>query len=187
MKKNIQLTAMVLAGVLVAAMLSPTAPAQAPSEQAGYQFLERLVVLMVKSVAPGGTGDTGQGIVLLAKDLKAAREAKQVDDLFAVRYSRLLSAARQAVLMDPEVLYWPMYRFTMMDFIEERTGQMPSWKDILFIVNDHGGAGVGLGSIADAVMSEVVSLHIYLETQARRPEILKIYMEKGMKAAGLGR
>ena len=73
--------------------------------------------------------------------------SEQVDDLFAVRYSRLLSAVRQADLMDPEVLYWPNYRFTMMDFIEERTGRLPEWKEILFIVNDHGGAGWNNSSI----------------------------------------
>jgi hypothetical protein len=77
-----------------------------------------------------------------------------------------------------------MYRYEMVDFIEERTGRIPDWKDLLFIVNDHGGAGVGLGVIADAVMSEVVSLHIHLDNLARRPDILKSYLERSMKAAG---
>jgi hypothetical protein len=44
-----------------------------------------------------------------------------------------------------------------------------------------------LDIIADAIISEVVSLHIYLETLAKRPEILQIYMEKSMKAAGPGK
>jgi hypothetical protein len=143
---------------------------------------------MVKAVAPGRAGvDVGPDVIALAKDLKAAREAKQVDDLFAVRYSRLLSAVRQAVLMDPEVLYWPMYRSSMFDFIEERTGRAPDWKELQFMVDDHGGAGVGLGAIADAVMSEVVSLHIHLENLARRDQILKDYTEKSLKAAGVVR
>ncbi len=186
MRKAKQLVALVLVGVIVAVTLAPASFAQASSNQNGFQLLDRLVVLLVKAVAPGGgSTDIGQGVIALAKDLKSAREAKQVDDLFAVRYSRLLSAVRQAVLMDPEVLYWPMYRYNMVDFIEERTGRIPDWKDLLFIVNDHGGAGVGLGVIADAVMSEVVSLHIHLETLAKRPEILKFYMERGVKAAGV--
>ena len=179
--------AVALMGVVLGVAMSAAEPAQVPADQAGSQFLDRLVALMVKSAAPGGgAGDIGPEVVLLAKDLKAAHEAKRVDDLFAVRYLRLLSAVRQAVLMDPEVLYWPMYRFTMMDFIEERTGRLPEWREILFIVNDHGGAGVGLGMLADAVMSEVVSLHIHLETLARRPDILKGYLERGMKVAGQG-
>jgi hypothetical protein len=70
------------------------------------------------------------------------------------------------------------------DFIEERTGQMPDWDDLLFMVNDHGGSGVGLGALSDAVMSEVVSLHIHLENVAKRPEILKSYLEKGIRGAG---
>jgi hypothetical protein len=182
------LMALVPAGILLAATLGWAGQDQAAPSRVGFQLLDRLVALMVRAAAPGGGPvDTGKETVLLAKELKAVRAAKQVDDLFAVRYSRLLSAVRQALLMDPEALYWPMYRHTMADFIEERTGRAPDWKDLLFKVNDHGGAGVGLGTIADAVMSEVVSLHIYLETLAKRPEILKIYMEKGMKAAGLGR
>jgi hypothetical protein len=174
-------------GIFMAAALSPTISAQDPAVQTGFELLDRLVVFLVKAVAPGGSGDISQNIIDLAKELKSAREAKQVDDLFAVRYSRLLSAVRQAILRDPEVLYWPMYRFNMIDFIEERTGRMPDWDDLLFIVNDHGGSGVGLAILSDAIMSEVVSLHIYLETLAKRPEILKSYMEKSMKAAGAGK
>jgi hypothetical protein len=188
MKKRDRLTAVVLAGVFLAAGPRPAGLAQDAADRTGFQFLDRLVVLMVKAGAPGGGGgDVGQDVVLLAKELKAAHEAKQVDDLFAVRYSRMLSAVRQAVLMDPEVLYWPMYRYNMVDFIEERTGRIPDWKDLLFIVNDHGGAGVGLGMVADAIMSEVVSLHIHLENLGRRPDILKGYLERGIKAAGAGK
>lgn len=185
MKKNnpMIIVAVVAAGILLAATLGWTGQGQPPPSRTGFQLLDRLVALMVRAAAPGGGPvDTGTETVLLAKELKAVQAAKQVDDLFAVRYSRLLSAVRQALLMDPEVLYWPMYRSAMADFIEERTGRAPDWKDLLFKVNDHGGAGVGLGTIADAVMSEVVSLHIHLETMARRPDILKGYLERGMNA-----
>jgi hypothetical protein len=47
--------------------------------------------------------------------------------------------------------------------------------------------GGGLGTIADAVMSEVVSLHIHLETLAKRTGILKGYLERGMNAASGGK
>jgi hypothetical protein len=106
-----------------------------------------------------------------------------VDDLFAARFSRLLSAVRQAATRDPEVLYWPMYRYAMADFIEERTGRAPDWKELLFMVNDHGGVGVGLGAIADAVLSEVVTLHLHLENLSRRDGIQQGYLDRGMKAA----
>lgn len=179
--------AAIIAGALLFAVLAAAGPGQdAPIQPRGFQFLDRLVTLMVRAVAPGVGGvDVGPDVITLAKDLKAARQAKQVDELFAVRYSRLLSAVRQALLMDPEVLYWPMYRSSMFDFIEERTGLAPDWEELRFMVNDHGGAGVGLGAIADAVMSEVVSLHIHLENLARRGRILKDYTEKSLKAAGI--
>ena len=184
MNRNMRLMTPIAVGIFLATILCPGEQAPAAADRIGFHFLDRLVVIMVRSVTPGGgSTDIGQDVVRLAGDLKAAREAKQVDELFAIRYSRLLSAVRQALIMDPEVLYWPMYRFAMVDFVEERTGRMPDWKELLFIVNDHGGAGVGLGFIADAVMSEVVSLHIHLETLAKRPDILKGYLEKGMKAA----
>ncbi len=185
MKKNKHMIIgmVVAAGILLAVTLGWAGQNQAAPSRTGFQLLDRLVALMVRAADPGGGPiDIGKETVLLAKELKAAQAAKQVDDLFAVRYSRLLSAVRQALLMDPEVLYWPMYRYSMADFIEERTGRAPDWKDLLFKVNDHGGAGVGLGTIADAVMSEVVSLHIHLETMARRPDILKGYLERGMNA-----
>jgi hypothetical protein len=152
-----------LVGIFMAATFSPAGHAQDPTDKPGFQFPDRLVVLLVKAVAPGGGSlDIDQNILLLAKELKSAREAKRVDELFAVR---------QAVLRDPELLYWPMYRFNMIDFIEERTSRMPDWDKLLFIVNDHGGSGVGLAILSDAIMSEVVSLHIHLETLAKRPEI----------------
>jgi hypothetical protein len=185
MKKNVQIMTLILTGILTASTFGLAEQNQTAEDRIGFQFLDRLVVLLVKAAAPGSesTGDVGQDIVLLAQELKAAHEAKQVDDLFAIRYSRLLSAVRQAVLMDPEVLYWPMYRYNMVDFIEERTGRMPDREGLLFIVNDHGGSGVGLGILSDAIMSEVVSLHIHLENLDKRTDILMGYLERGMKAA----
>jgi len=185
MKKRVKFMGLVAAAALAVAPLSAAGQAPAASAQPGFDLLDRLVVLVVTSAAPGGgSGDIGQGVLKLAKDLKAAREAKRVDDLFAVRYSRLLSAVRQAATMDPEVLYWPMYRYAMADFIEERTGQAPDWKALAFMVNDHGGAGVGLAAIADAVLSEVVALHLHLENLSRREGLRQSYLDKGLKAAG---
>jgi hypothetical protein len=186
MRRTVTLVAITLVGVLGLAAFSSAQPTQAAAaDQTGFRLLDRLVVLLVRSVAPGGSPvDVDQSLLLLARDVKSARESKRVDGLFAVRYSRLLSAVRQAVLRDPELLYWPMYRFTMVNFIEERTGQMPDWDKLFFVVNDHGGSGVGLAMLSDAIMSEVVSLHIHLETLAKRPEILKSYMARGMESAG---
>ncbi|NTV80692.1 MAG: hypothetical protein HGA24_04630 [Candidatus Aminicenantes bacterium] len=185
MKKHIIFMGLIAACALAAATVSAGGRAPSAAAQPGFDLLDRLVVLVVKSAEPGGGGgDIGQGTLLMAKDLKAAREAKRVDDLFAVRYSRLLSAVRLAATMDPEVLYWPMYRYAMADFIEERTGQGPDWKALAFMVNDHGGAGVGLAAIADAVLSEVVALHLHLENLSRREEIRQSYLDKGLKAAG---
>ena len=188
MKKSVTIIAFLSVGLWTTAMFCPAGTTEDPADQTGFQLLDRLVGTIVKAVGSGsGSADLDQNILLLAKELKSAREAKRVDDLFAVRYSRLLSAVRQAAIKDPEVLFWPMYRYNMINFIEERTGQMPDWKDLLFMINDHGGSGVGLGAISDAVMSEVVSLHIHLENLAKRPDILKSYLEKGMKDAGMGK
>jgi 3-dehydroquinate dehydratase len=55
------------------------------------------------------------------------------------------------------------------------------------MVNDHGGAGVGLAAIADAVLSEVVALHIHLENLSRREGLRQSYLDKGLKAAGINK
>jgi len=185
MRKIIRIVVHPLAGILALAVIGGAEPFQTPADRTGFDLLDRLVVAVVRTAAPGGEpSQLDRDIVVLARELRSAREAKKVDDLFAVRYSRLLSAVRQAMTQDPEVLYWPMYRFRMIEFIEERTGQIPDWDDLVFMVNDHGGSGVGLGAISDALMADVVSLHIHLENQARRPEILKSYLEKSMKFVG---
>lgn len=188
MNRTLRSPTLACAGIILTFMLGPRAAAQpTPDPQVGFDLLDRLVSLVVRSAAPGGAPlDTGEETILLAQDLKAAHEVGRVDDLFAVRYGRLLSAVRQSVLMDPEVLYWPMYRYTMVDFIEERTGRIPEWERLLFIVNDHGGAGVGLGTIADAVIAEVVTLHIHLENLSRRAEIQQGYLERGMRTVRPG-
>lgn len=177
--------AIVVAARSLASSGAGQVPAPKPDGEAGFKLLGDLVLLLDK--AGKGAIDTAAvntGIVGLAKDLKAARDAKRVDQLFAVRYSRLLSAVRQGLLTDPELLYWPMYRSSMIDFIEERTGHMPDRDKLLFVVNDHGGSGVGLAMLVEPVMSEIVSLHIHLETLDRRPAILKEYLEGTQRPRG---
>ena len=187
MISNLRPAFLVAVTVAVALLIAarPVQAAQAGPDRVGYQLLERLVaaVAVAARPAPGAT-DISPELLRLARDLKAAHAAKRVDDLFALRFGRLLSAVRQAVLTDPEVLYWPMYRHTMMDFIEERTGRMPDCKEVLFHVNNHGGSGVGLALLADAFMSEVVSLRLHLDSWPRRAEVLKGYLERSVKAPG---
>jgi len=185
-----RMTAWALAAALAAAARLPGVEAQdvrpAPDavQAEGFRLLERLVGAVVRAAAPGGArADAGAEAVALAVELRAARDAGRVDELFAVRYGRLLGAVRQAVITDPEVLSWPLYRYAMADFIEERTGRPPDWEDLLFKVRDHGGSGVGLGTIADAVMSEVVTLHLHLENASRRPRIQEEYLARGLAGA----
>jgi hypothetical protein len=185
MKRHVKFMGLIAAAALAVAPLSAASEAPAASSRPGFDLLDRLVVLVVASAAPGGgSGDIGRGVILLAKDLRSAKEAGKIDDLFAVRYSRLLSAVRQAATMDPAGLYWPLYRYALAEFIEGRTGRAPDWKDLEFMVNDHGGAGVGLGAVADAVLSEVVALHLHLENLSRLDGIRQSYLDKGLKAAG---
>ena len=173
-----------LLALLVASNPAGAVPPQKAAEGPGFTLLSDLL-LLIDRTAQGkiDVGRTNDGIIALARDLKAARDAKSVDPLFAVRYSRLLSAVRQALLTDPEMLYWPMYRYSMVDFIEERTGQAPDWGRLLFVVGDHGGSGVGLATLIEAVTSEIVSLHIHLETLERRPAVLQTYLQRLKQAA----
>lgn len=158
------------------------AQAPAASDTSGYRLLERLVSILVKAASPGATGSPQDEIISLAREIKGARDAQKVDEIFAARFSRLLSVARFAVNPSPQPSDWQMIRFLMMDFIEQTTGRMPEWKDVLANTEHHGGPGIGLAMLAEAVLSEVVSLHIHLKTLPERSSILKSYMEKGMAA-----
>lgn len=158
--------------------------AQAPQPPpAGFTLLTDLVVVLHEAaLGKLDAAQAGQRVVELARRLRQAADADGLDPIFAVRYSRLLSAVRQGLLSDPSTLYWPMYRHSMIDFIEERTGRMPDWNTLLVVVNDHGGSGVGLAMLVEPVMAEVVSLQIHLENTARRPQILQAYLEKTRQA-----
>ena len=174
--------------MVVAVNVSMAAPIRQSGQEAGFKMLERLVLLMGRAGQGSGSLDQWNAELLsLARELKSGRDAKRIDALFAVRYSRLLSGVRQALSGDPELLYWPMYRFSMVDFIEERTGRMPDWNKLLFVVSDHGGSGVGLAMIVEAVMSEVVNLHIYLESLDKRQGILQMYLQKSSQASKTGK
>ena len=45
---------------------------------------------------------------------------------------------------------------------------------------------MGLGTIADAVMSEVVTLHLHLENASRRARIQEEYLARGLAGARAG-
>jgi len=168
--------------LLVGPNLALAGPPQPARQEAGFKLLGDLVLLLDKAGRGGlDDGALGAGILDLSKALAAARDTQRVDPIFAVRYSRLLSAIRQAVLRDPDLLYWPMYRSSMIAFIEERTGRLPDWDKLRFVVNDHGGSGVGLAMLVEAVMGEVVSLHLHLETLDRRADVLRGYLERSAK------
>jgi len=171
--------------VLLAAAIAAATPvrAQTSPRPPGYALLSDLVALMdqaARGVAEPAA--VSADLLGLAKRLQTAAAVKSVDPIFAVRYTRLLSALRQGLLADPGMLYWPMYRASMIDFIEERTGRPPDWSKLVFVVGDHGGSGVGLAVLVEPVMSEVVSLHIHLETLDRRQAILESYMKGAAKS-----
>jgi hypothetical protein len=179
--------ALVVLCVFAAAGVAQASPAQAAGQQpegdVGFKLLRDLVAAVDQ--AARGAADvaaTNAGLLSLARRVSAAAAAKSVDPIFAVRYTRLLSALRQGLLADPGMLYWPMYRASMMDFIEERTGRPPDWNTLVFVVGDHGGSGVGLAMLVEPVMSEVVSLHIHLESLDRRAAILQSYMKGAAKS-----
>jgi hypothetical protein len=172
----------VFAAVGVAQASPARAIGQQPGDEVGFRLLRDLVAVVDQ--AARGAADvaaTNAGLLTLAQRMSAAAAAKSVDPIFAVRYARLLSALRQGLLADPGMLYWPMYRASMFDFIEERTGRPPDWNKLLFVVGDHGGSGVGLAMLVEPVLSEVVSLHIHLETLDRREALLESYMKGAAK------
>jgi hypothetical protein len=101
--------------VLLAVAVAAATPVrtQTSPRPPGFALLSDLVALMNQAARGAAQPAAASADLLgLAKRLQTAAAEKAVDPIFAVRYTRLLSALRQGLLADPGMLYWPMYRWT---------------------------------------------------------------------------
>jgi hypothetical protein len=152
--------------------------AAAAEAKAGFALLENLtkeVVTAAKNeISAAEVEDRLNGLIAEAKK---AHSSELIDPYFFKRYSALLAFIKLGLTADdPEGILWPLIERGAGDYIRSVTGSEPPGS-LKANYAQHG--AVGLASISSAVISEVTTLHLYLETKDRRPEVMKYYLQIG--------
>ena len=113
-------------------------------------------------------------------EAKAARAQGKIDAPFFSRYHRILVVAKLAIIdipYDEEGILDEFIFREINSFINDVTGErrtVDKGVDLAAV----GENKRGIGFIASALAEELINLHIYLDGQKNRPEILKKF---GMK------
>lgn len=145
-------------------------------DEAGYLLLDK-IISGFKTMAEKGSGGYESVNNLLQEamtEAKAARAQSKIDALFFSRYHRLLLVAKLAIVDIPYDREGILDEFIVQEinsFIDDVTGERGK-------VETTGKNKRGIGSIAGAMAEEIINLHIYLDGQKNRQEILK---KVGMK------
>ncbi|MDH4270845.1 MAG: hypothetical protein OEW18_02590 [Candidatus Aminicenantes bacterium] len=158
--------------------LSAGNDATSPSakDEAGYLLLDKIITGF-KTMAEKGSGGYESVNTLLQEamaEAKAARAQGKIDAPFFNRYRRLLVVAKLAIIDTPYDREGLLDEFIVREinsFIDDVTGERGT-------LEATGENKRGIGSIAGAMAEELINLHIYLDGQKNRPEILKKF---GMK------
>jgi len=164
--------------------LSAGNDATSPSakDEAGYLLLDKIITGF-KTMAEKGSGGYESVNSLLQEamaEAKAARAQGKIDAPFFNRYRRLLVVAKLAIIDTPYDREGILDEFIFREinsFIDDVTGERRTVDKGV----DLAAAGEnkrGIGFIAGAMAEEIINLHIYLDGQKNRPEILKKF---GMK------
>jgi hypothetical protein len=145
-------------------------------DEAGYLLLDKIITGFKTMAEKGGGGYESVNALLqeAMAEAKAARDQKKIDALFFNRYHRLLLVAKLAIVDTPYDREGIMDEFIVQEinaFIDDVTGERGK-------VEATGENKRGIGSIAAAMAEELINLHIYLDGQKNRAEILKKF---GMK------
>jgi hypothetical protein len=156
--------------------------ATSAKDESGYLLLDKIITGF-KTMAEEGNGGYESVNALLQDamaEAKAARAQGRIDAPFFSRYHRLLVVAKLAIVDTPYDKEGILDEFIFREvnsFINDVTGgQRTVDKGV-----DLAAAGEnkrGIGFIAAAMAEEIINLHIYLDGQKNRPEILK---KLGMK------
>lgn len=160
----------------VACLASLSFSVAVPEEKAGFALLENLTKEMISAIkSEGSSAPVEDRLNGLIAEAKRARAAELIDAYFFKKYTALLAFIKLGLTADdPEGILWPLMERVAGDYIRSVTGSEPPTS--LKADYAHHGA-VGLASISTAVISEVATLHLYLETKDRRAEVMKHYLQ----------
>jgi hypothetical protein len=145
-----------------------TAPTAAAVKD-GYALLNSLLTLFDNLTTSSGTSKGGGFAVVnerldqLAIDVKAAREASLIDNIFFNRYRRMLTVFKMIVtpVVKNELFENPFVQ-TLTDFVWDVTYVKWTW-----------GEKDGIAKMTAALEEEFVQLQFYLDSRAAREEFKK--------------
>jgi hypothetical protein len=143
--------------------ISGTVPDQ--KVKAGYALLEMYIRSFQEMAAQGAGGaEVLEGhLAKMAKTLKQARDAGDIDLVFQARFARLLAMTKLFVRPDPENILQPVIERELSLFLSHVTGE-----DVI-----QGGGPAVLGQVANALAEEIINLQIYLDTKGAREALRK--------------
>jgi hypothetical protein len=160
-------------GIFAAALWAEDGATMAPAAKdgAGYVLLDKIVAGF-KTMAEKGSGGY-EGVNNLLEDAmgeaKAASAQGKIDGHFFSRYRRLLVVAKLAIIDSPYDREGILDEFIVREinsFVDDVTGEQGS-------LDAKGENKRGIGSVAGAMVEEIINLHVYLDSLKTRPELLK--------------
>jgi hypothetical protein len=156
-----------LCGEEAAALPAGADPAPAAVKD-GYALLNSLLTLFDNLYPPGTSKGGGFAVVnerldQLAADVKAAREASLIDNIFFNRYRRMLTVFKMIVtpVVKNELFENPFVQ-TLTDFVWDVTYVRWTW-----------GEKDGIAKMSAALEEEFVQLQFYLDSREAREEFKK--------------
>jgi hypothetical protein len=156
--------------ILLAIPLVADDPGAVPvDKKVGYALLDAIAQTFqeMAMTGTGGVEKVTQAVHQFMVDARKAKEQKQIDDIFFVRYQRILAIIKLAVAPDPEGILVPIFDQELARFVREVLGE--DWK---------GSGPAAIGQVANAIADEIINLHLYLDNIETKEKLRKAWDEK---------
>lgn len=163
-------SASLLALILLVVPLLAQEPSPAPlDKKVGYALLDAIGETFhgMAVSGSGGVEKVNAAVEKFMADARKAKEQKQIDGVFFVRYTRILAIIKIAVAPDPEGILVPMFDDELRRFVREVSGE------------DYKGTGPeAIGQVANGIANEIINLHLYLDDTEAKAKLWKSFDER---------
>lgn len=161
--------------ILMAASWVSAAPAASPVDKTvGYALIDAIgrTFHEMAMAGSGGAEKVTKAVEGFMAEARTAKDKGQVDGVFFVRYARILGILKIAVAPDPEGILVPMFDDELRRFVREVLGE------------DYKGTGPeAIGQVANAVVNELLNLHLYLDDIETKEKLRKAWDEQMSRPA----
>jgi hypothetical protein len=162
-----------LCAVLLAAMTVPAFAAADSAPAMDKKVASSLIDEigeMFHQMAAKGTGGAemiDKGIQQFMADAKKARDAKQINAIFYRRYAYVLAIIKMTAAPDPGGILTPIIDRELGQFVGNVLGE--EWK---------GTGSAAIGQVANAIITELIDLQMYVDNLEKREKLRKAWDEK---------